>query len=143
MKNLITIILIFVSSLIYSQNNLATDSVNLRIFNDGKFYIKEFKITISGNEYVFKDIWKKKYSDFIKVPYIWPSNKTETTVVVKRMIKYDEWYNTLMFPVDHVGEKKIETGFYTLELETRLKNKNLTVELNLMKMNDKRVTTQE
>ena len=49
---------------------METDSVNVRIFNDGKYYIKEAKLKIGGNEYIIKDVWKNKYSDFIKVPYI-------------------------------------------------------------------------
>lgn len=134
MKKLITGILIFVSTLIYSQSNVVTDSVNLRIYNAGRFNIKELKINIDGNKYVFNDIWKKKYSDFIKIPYIWSNNEIETTVIVKRMFKYDQWFTQISIPIDHIGEKKIENGFCTLELKTQLKKKKLTVEQNLIKI---------
>ncbi len=133
MRNFITGILIFVSTLIYSQNNVATDSVNLRIYNAGKYYIKEVKIKVGENEYVIKDIWKKKYSDFIKVPYIWSNNGIETTVIVKRMFKYDDWFTSINLPIDHIGEKKIENGTYTLELKARLKKKILKIEQDLIK----------
>ena len=132
MKNLITGILILVSGIIYSQNKIATDFVNLRIFNSGKYYIKEAKLKIGGNEYLIKDIWGKKYSDFIKVPYIWRNNDIEITVIVKRMFKYDEWYTARNLPIDHVGENKIESGKYTLELNTRLKKKKLKIEQSLI-----------
>ncbi|GAA3588031.1 hypothetical protein GCM10022396_01510 [Flavivirga amylovorans] len=70
MKKLILGILPLISTLCYCQNNVETDSVNLRIFNNGKYYIKEAKLEIGRNEYVIKDVWKNKYSEFIKVPYI-------------------------------------------------------------------------
>jgi hypothetical protein len=133
MKKLITGIIILLSSLIYSQNNVENDSLNLRIYNIGKYYIKELKIAVGENEFVFKDVWKNKYSDFIKIPYIWTNNRVETTVIVKRLFKYDDWFTRIDLPIDHVGEEKIENGFYTLEIKTRLKKKKLTVEQNLIK----------
>ena len=133
MKKLITGIIILISSLIYSQKNVENDSLNLRIYNDGKYYIKELKIAVGENEFVFKDVWKNKYSDFIKIPYIWTNNRVETTVIVKRLFKYDDWFTRIDLPIDHVGEEKIENGFYTLEIKTRLKKKKLTVEQNLIK----------
>ena len=132
MKKLITGILLLVSTLCYCQNNVETDSVNVRIFNNGKYYIKEAKLKIGGNEYILKDVWKNKHSDFIKVPYIWRNNEIEVTVIVKRMFKYDEWFTAIILPIDHVGEKKIENGTYTLELNTRLKKKVLKIERNLI-----------
>ncbi len=137
MKKLIFGISLLISSLCYCQNNVETDSVNLRIFNDGKYYIKEAKLKIGGNEYIIKDVWKNKYSDFIKVPYIWRNNGIEVTVIVKRMFKYDEWFTAIILPIDHVGEKKIESGNYTLELNTRLKKKMLKIEQNLIETEQK------
>jgi hypothetical protein len=137
MKKLIFGISLLVSSLFYCQNNVETDSVNLRIFNDGKYYIKEAKLKLGGNEYIIKDVWKNKYSDFIKVPYIWINNGIEVTVIVKRMFKYDEWFTVIILPIDHVGEKKIESGNYTLKLKTRLKKKMLKIEQNLIETKQK------
>ena len=137
MKKLIFGILLLISNLCYCQYNVETDSVNLRIFNDGKYYIKEAKLKIGGNEYIIKDVWKNKYSDFIKVPYIWRNNGIEVTVIVKRMFKYDEWFTAIVLPIDHVGEKKIENGNYTLELNTRLKKKMLKIEQNLIETEQK------
>lgn len=132
MKNFITGILILVSTLICSQNKIENDSVSLRIYNRGKFYIKELKLTVGENKFVFKDVWKNKYSDFIKVPYIWKNNKIETTVIVKRMFKYDQWFTRIDLPIDHIGEEKIKNGFYTIELKTRLKKKELKVKQKLV-----------
>ena len=132
MKKLLLGILLLVSNLCYCQNNAETDSVNFRIFNDGKYYIKEAKLKIGRNEYILKDVWKNKHSDIIKVPYIWRNNEIELTVIVKRIFKYDEWYTAIVLPIDHVGEKKIENGSYTLELKTQLKKKTLKIEQNLL-----------
>ena len=137
MKKLIFGILLLISNLCYCQNNVETDSVNLRIFIDGKYYIKEAKLKIGGNEYIIKDVWKNKYSDFIKVPYILRNNGIEVTVIVKRMFKYDEWFTAIILPIDHVGEKKIESGNYTLELNTRLKKKMLEIKQNLIETEQK------
>lgn len=133
MKKLISGILILISSLFYSQNNIENDSVSLRIYNKGKFYIKELKITVGKNEHIFKDVWKNKYSGFIKIPYIWKNNRIETTVIVKRMFKYDDWFTRINLPIDHIGDEKIKSGFYTLEIKTGLKKKELKVEQNLIK----------
>ena len=63
-------ILILVSTFSYSQEKIEADSLKLRVLNDGKYYIKELRIIVDGVIYFVKDIEKKKYSDFITLPYI-------------------------------------------------------------------------
>ena len=43
----------------------------------------------------------------------------------------------IILPIDHVGEKKIKSGNYTLELNTRLKKKMLKIEQNLIETEQK------
>ena len=134
MKKLLVVITILASVVGFSQTEKANDSLKLRVFNNGKYLIKELKINIEGKEYVFKDILKNKYSESIKLPYIWNySNSLTTTIIIKKMFAYDWWVTSEEMPIDHIGDKKIESGKYTLSLKTRMKKKQLNVERNLLK----------
>lgn len=132
-RYIIIIVALLIPFNCFSQEELSTDSVLVRIFNDGKFYIKEYVLTVNDLDYTFSDIWKNKYSEYKKIPYIWPLNESKTTVIMKRIIKYDEWMTTLKLPIDHVGEKKITTGKYTIEVKTSRKSAQLHVEENIQK----------
>ena len=100
------------------------DTLHVRILNKGKYYLKEYTLTIDGKNYTYKDIWKNKYSDYQRLPYIWPSNRAKTIVIVKKL-GYDKWMNTEQIPIDHVGETKLTTGSYTIEIRTRKKKDQL------------------
>ncbi len=117
--------MIFFTLCLYSQD---TDSVNVTIYNSGKYYIKHFKITINGRQYIFNDIWKHKSSKVQRLPYLWNSNPTETTVIVKRFFKYDQWLSVIEMPIDHVGEKKMKGGNCTIYVKTKKKDHKLSVE---------------
>ena len=133
MKKPLVLIFIFFSTFTFSQNEKDIDSLNLRIFNNGKYLIKELKVNVGGNEYIFKDVGRNSYSEYAKLPYIWNANNSlTTTVIVKRMFRYDEWWTLKEYPIDHIGERKIEGGYCTLEIKTRLKKKELQVEQNLI-----------
>ncbi|WP_298507180.1 hypothetical protein [uncultured Maribacter sp.] len=134
MKKLLVGIVILFSMFGFSQTKRATDSLKLRVFNNGKYLIKELKINIEGKEYAFKDILKNKYSESIKLPYIWNyGNSLTTTVIIKKMFAYDWWVTSEEMPIDHIGDKKIENGEYTLSVKTRMKKKQLDVERELIK----------
>ena len=104
------------------------DSVEVRILNKGKHYIKNYVVSLNGTDYSFHDIWRNKYSDYQKLPYLWPNNKTETQVIVKKMIQYDQWLKTINWPIDHVGESKYLNGKLTIEVKTKVKSGQLEVE---------------
>ena len=63
MKNHFIWILLLLSSFCYGNAENETDSLKVRIFNDGKYFIKELKIKIGGQQYKFDHIQKNKYSD--------------------------------------------------------------------------------
>ena len=134
MKKLLVGIVILFSVVGFSQTEGVTDSLKLRVFNNGRYLIKELKINIEGTEYVFNDILKNKHSEFIKLPYIWSyGNSLSTTVIIKKMFTYDWWVTLEETPIDHIGDKKFESGEYTLSIKTRMKKKMLNVEQNLVK----------
>jgi hypothetical protein len=122
MKFIILILVLFIPISLYSQTNSTTqfDSVDVRIFNGGKHYIKKLIITVNNNEYQFTDILKRKYSKYLKLPFLWSSNKTEVTIIVKRMFKYDEWMTMILMPIDHVGESQYKSGKFTVYAEPSL-----------------------
>ena len=128
MKNLLIILTLLTCLSAFGQEQPNTDSVEVRILNRGKYYIKEHTITLNGTKYQFSDIWPNKYSNFQKLPYIWPNNRTKTTVIVKKMFKYDQWLTTELMPIDHVGERKYENGKLTIELRTKVKSGQLEIE---------------
>lgn len=117
----------------FSQNKTSYDSLDIRIYNKGKHYLKEYTITINGHNYTFKDVWKYKQSSYIKAPYLWTNNQTKTTVVIKRIVKYDEWMTVLQFPIDNISEHKFIKGKYTIEITTKKKKGNLEVKENIKK----------
>ena len=126
MKSLIIILLILMSLQSFGQSNV-TDSVAVRVYNKGKFYIKKYTITIGGKKYTFSDIWKHKYSPYQKLPYLWPQNQIEVTTVRKRFMQYDEWNSLIMMPIDQIGEK-IATGQITIIVSSKRKAKSLVIE---------------
>jgi len=136
MRKILTLTLTFI--LIYQgvsgQGTKTEDTLNIRILNKGKHYIKEYTLTIDSKNYTYKDIWKNKYSDYQQLLYIWTSNRTKTIVIIK-MLGYDKWMNTEQIPNDYIGETKLTTGYYTIEIRTRKKKDNLEVEDVLIKDN--------
>ena len=112
----------------YGQVTPLTASVSVRIHNNGRFYIKQYSIIIGKEKYSFEDIPKGKYSDFKKLPYLYSTNWTEVQVIRKRFLQYDEWIKQIAIPIDHTGDKKIETGATTIEVSTKRKHRSLEIE---------------
>ncbi|MEQ9166506.1 MAG: hypothetical protein RLO12_09630 [Fulvivirga sp.] len=133
MKLLLTLTLVLITITLRGQDIQVKDSINVRILNKGRYYIKTHIITVEGEDYQFSDIWKRKHSEYQQIPYLWPSNKSETTVIIKRMIKYDIWLKTVIWPIDHVGESKLVSGNYRIEVRTKKKGNHLEVETELIK----------
>jgi len=114
MKKILTLTLILIYQGVRAQGTKIEDTLNIRILNKGKHYIKEYTLTIDGKNYTYKDIWKNKYSDYQQLPYIWTSNRTKTIVIIK-MLGYDKWMNTEQIPIDYIGETKLTTGSIPLK----------------------------
>ncbi len=133
MKKILLGILILVSTFSYSQDKIEADSLKLRVLNDGKYYIKELRIIVDGVIYFVEDIEKRKYSDFITLPYIWNySNPMSITLIINKS-GFDYLKKVSESPIDHIGEQKIESGLYTLKVKTQLKKRHLYIERDLIK----------
>jgi hypothetical protein len=129
MKGILTVFALLALILTCSaQQEMKYDSVDVRVLNKGNHYIKHFIISANGIEYTFDDIRRKKYSDYQKLPYLWTNNKTETEVIVKKVIRYDQWMKSMLWPVDHVGETKYLKGSFTVEVKTKVKSGQLEVD---------------
>jgi hypothetical protein len=116
-----------------AQPDAARDSIEVRVLNKGRHYLKKHVITIDKKDYVFADIWKGKYSAYKKIPYIWSINNSLTTVIVNRMIKYDSWLTVGHMPIDYIGERKYTAGKYRIEIRTKRKKGQLEVEQEIIK----------
>jgi hypothetical protein len=117
----------------FSQEQSKFDSVEVRIYNLGKHYLKKYVITIAGRDYTFTDIWKKKYSEYQKLPYLWSLNKSEATVIINRMIKYDRWMTSRSIPIDYIGEQKYLHGKYCIEVKCKRKGDRLIITETVIK----------
>ena len=131
-RRTIGFVLVF-TSLIAVGQTAETDSIDVRVFNKGKYHLKEYVLTVDGKDYNFFDLSKNQYSSYKRLPYIWTSNKSKTTVIVKKIIKYDIWMTKSTYPIDHIGEKKLNKGSYTIELETKNRKEDLHLKENIVK----------
>lgn len=62
---------------------------------------------------------------------MWPNNKTKTTIIDKKMFKYDQRLTTELWPIDHIGEQKLMDGKLTIGLRTKVKSGQLETFVNL------------
>ena len=118
--NIHAVALVFFLSLqvVFAQQQNTPDSVNVRVFNKGNYPITEYVLTIDGHDYLFTDIGKNEYSEYKKVPYLWPTNKSKITVLVKRFIARKQPVTILSWPFDHVNEKQYTEGNFVIEIFT-------------------------
>jgi hypothetical protein len=122
MKYLLVIFLLSFTLRLCAQGN---DSVNVRVFNQSRFYLKKYTITLGSRKYIFSDIWKNKYSAFQKLPYLYSENENEVCIVRKRLLNYDDWENVLEIPIDHIGDRKFTAGNITINVITKRKSGKL------------------
>jgi hypothetical protein len=122
------LLLFFVIPITICAQSKPIDSVSVRVYNRGKFYLKQYSIIIDGTKYTFEDVPNGKYSAYKKVPYIYSANWIEVQIIRKRFLQYDEWIKKLMIPIDHVGDKRIDSGTATINVSTKRKHHQLVIE---------------
>jgi hypothetical protein len=127
------ILILLLSTLTLQAPSQSKDSVAVRVYNKGRFYIKKYVVVIDNKPYVFSDVLKHKYSAYQNLPYIYPSNEIKATVVRKRFLRYDEWLQLLQMPIDHIGDEKIAKGKVTILISSKKKGKNLLLESAIVK----------
>jgi hypothetical protein len=120
---ILTLILLF--PLTIQGQSFSTDSVEVSIYNSGKHYIKKYSISVDNKAFLFKDISTGEYSRPIKLPFIWPYNKTEVTVIVKQRFRNDIIITQSSQPLDHVGDTKYVTGKINIIVTTKFKHREL------------------
>ncbi len=105
------------------------EKVELRIYNDSKFKIEKIKINFKGHEIEFKNIEPKSYSEIKAIGGLWKDNCYDLTISKKSLFTQPFWAHQICFPVDYIGENKIERGKYTLKLKIKKQDKkSFTVE---------------
>jgi hypothetical protein len=118
MKNLLMLLLIFVLS---SATN--DEKIELRIYNDSKFKIEKIKISFKDDEIEFKNIEPKGYSEIKAIDGLWKDNCYDLTVYKRNFLSKNFWAHQICFPVDHIGDNKIESGKCILKLKIKKKDK--------------------
>jgi hypothetical protein len=126
MRIKILTLILLIPVIVHGQTN-SPDSIDVRIYNAGLHYIKTYSVSVGNKDYLFKDIPKGEYSNSIKLPFIWSYNKTDLTVIVKQIIKYDKWITQLSMPIDHSGDTKYTSGRFTIIVTTKYKKGKLTL----------------
>ena len=117
----LTVLLI---GILFLSAGKAEENLELRIFNNSKFKIEKLLIKFEGRETVFENIAPKSYSGLKKIKGLWKDNCYDLTVFKKRLLTDNFWSHQICFPIDHIGDNKIESGRYTLSLKIRQTEKN-------------------
>ena len=125
------LLFIFTHLLLFKHCSQLTDSVDLRIYNNSKYYIKKYIITINKVEYPFFNIASKTYSKTDRLPYIYDSNMSELTILRKKILGRSHVVRELEWPVDNIGDKKIKSGKTTLILNITFGHNKLKTETSL------------
>ena len=107
------------------------DSVSVRVYNRAKFYLKRYSIIIDDKRYSFEDVPKDKYSAFKKLPYVYDRNTIEVQIIRKRFLQYDEWVTMSTISIDHIGDKRIDSGLVTVNVSTKRKHHRMIIDNTL------------
>lgn len=108
----------------YGQDSGHLDSIYLRVFNHSKYFLKSYSLYIDKQEFMFNNVESNKYSNYQKLPYLWTNNSTQTVIVVKR-----KYINTIIKKqIDHIGDKVLNEGKFTIVINSRKKNKKFRIE---------------
>jgi hypothetical protein len=123
MRFKILTLLLFIPHTIHGQSS--PDSIDVRIYNAGQYFIKTYSISVGNKVFLFKDIPNGEYSNSSKLPFIWPSNKTEATIIVKQLFRRDKLITETSQPIDHVGDTKYTSGRVRIIVTTNFKHGEL------------------
>ena len=123
--------LLLTAQLFFQTPNQSKDSVSVRLYNNSKYDIVNYTIIVDKVQYTFKNILPQTYSTYKKLPYLYFSHQKSVNITKKRFLNPPINVTITSIPIDHVGEKKINTGSSTLWLDINKKNKRYSVETKL------------
>ena len=123
MRYQILTLLLLIPLSIHGQSS--PDSLDVRVFNAGKYYIKTYSISVGNKEFSFKNISKGEFSNSIKLPSIWSDNKTKAAIIVKQVLRRDKLITETSYPIDHKGDAKYTNGRYRIIVTTNFKHREL------------------
>jgi hypothetical protein len=122
-KNSILIVILLITFFSCSGQDSHLDSLYLRVLNKSKYLLKSYSVKLDGKEYIFENVESNKYSDYMKLPYLWAINSSKTTVVNKRVS-----VTIIKSPIDHIGDKIYRNGKFTILVNTRKEHKKFKIE---------------
>ncbi len=107
MKKIILGVLILLVSISCSKDEVASDSVNIRLFNAGEVEFQDIKFNPSAGIVSFGDLAPDQYSEYKNFDTAYRYAYISLTV-------NDSLYT--LQPVDYVGETPLANGYYTYRL---------------------------
>ena len=118
-NNLRTVLTLVLSFVLYNEGQAqhSTDqNIRVRIKNESKFLIS--KLTILGRN--FENIKSVETTDYVETEPLYPALQVDITLQRKPIFRKYQWYHTIMYPIDNVGE-------------TRITNKRNTIVIKVLK----------
>jgi hypothetical protein len=125
------LLFIFIHLFLFNQPAKIADSVNLRVYNNSKFFVKNYMIKINNVNYSFISIDPHSYSQYRRLPDVLSFNFVDMTAQIKRFLKHAYTIRTITEPIDNIGDKRIATGRAVLVLNIYMHHRNLEVEDSL------------
>jgi len=104
-KQIVFLVLVFISIVGCTDRDDNITKVNLRIKNSSTVHFDE--VTVNSNENVYSNISVDSYSDYIEFDELY-------SYAYVQILADGETYT--LQPIDFVGETPLEVGFYTYEL---------------------------
>jgi hypothetical protein len=101
-----------------------TDSVNLRIYNNSKYYVLDYSLK-------YDSIPPHSFSKYKKVPYVYDANESECTFIFRPLLGRSKKVTIDSVPFDHNSDKKQDNGVVTLSLEIIKHKKEVTITTTL------------
>lgn len=108
-----------------------TDSVDLRVYNNSKYYVSRCSLIINHTAVNYDSIPPHSFSKYKKVPNVYDANESECTFIFKPLLSHSKKVQLHTIPFDHAGDKKRDTGIATLSLEIIKYKKEVTLSTSL------------
>lgn len=108
-----------------------TDSVDLRNYNNSKYYITKYSLMINHAGFNYDSIPPHSFSRYKKVPYVYEANESECTYIFKPLLSHSKKLKLHTIPLDHAGDKKQDNGIATLSLVIIKHNNRIALNTSL------------
>jgi hypothetical protein len=118
---------------IVDKGRMNRNSIEVRVYNNTRYYLKSYKIILGNESFTFSDIGSYQFSDYRSLTYLPDHYRNDVRFVRKRLLQYDEWINLLIVPTDFIGDGKLTSGRATIKVKVKKRDGRWAVETDLVK----------